>query len=417
VVSVLTPALVESRPQHGSKLALEFFKDEFELNWEMGRFGKPYVAIIDGFTMGGGAGISLPAQIRVATKKTVFAMPETKIGYSPDVGGNYYIAQLDGEVGAWLAITGQEVWGRAAYELGIATHYVEPENIPAMVEQLKQLENPTLDSVASIVAAYHVPAPEGAAVSSKESREGPSPITGAVRTFLDKTFGLGSIQEIYAALKAAEADASLAPEVQTWAKQQREVFDNRSPTGMAVALANYKLAKAAKRLNTALENDILMATGFVGNDRPTEEFTTGVTHVLITRGKGRAEWNPSDINDAKLTPAAIKKTFLDASAPHMSELPKLIFNPAPTTKEGPDSTWGKFRSRGLPAEDEVKAWVQGEAHGSGAFKLKENELINAVLDSRGERGGPREKEIVARVKATIALHTKADGDKYLDWVN
>lgn len=63
--------------------------------------------------MGGGAGISLPAQIRIATKKTVFAMPETKIGYAPDVGGNYYIAQLDGQIGAWLAITGQETWGRA----------------------------------------------------------------------------------------------------------------------------------------------------------------------------------------------------------------------------------------------------------------------------------------------------------------
>lgn len=104
---------MESRPTQGSKLALEFFKDEFQLNWEMGRFNKPYVAIIDGFTMGGGAGISLPAGIRIATKKTVFAMPETKIGYAPDVGGNYYIAQLDGEIGAWLAMTGQELWGRA----------------------------------------------------------------------------------------------------------------------------------------------------------------------------------------------------------------------------------------------------------------------------------------------------------------
>jgi 3-hydroxyisobutyryl-CoA hydrolase len=63
--------------------------------------------------VGGGCGIGLPAPIRIATSGTHFAMPETKIGYSPDVGVNYYLAQLDGAVGAWLAITGQDVFGRA----------------------------------------------------------------------------------------------------------------------------------------------------------------------------------------------------------------------------------------------------------------------------------------------------------------
>lgn len=56
----------------------------------------------------------MPAPIRIATSRTMFAMPETKIGYAPDVGVNYYLAQLDGAIGAWLAITGQEVFGRAA---------------------------------------------------------------------------------------------------------------------------------------------------------------------------------------------------------------------------------------------------------------------------------------------------------------
>lgn len=286
-----------------------------------------------------------------------------------------------------------------------------------MVEQLKELENPTLENVSALVSAYHVSAPEGVAPSSRDSREGPSPITGEIRAFLDKTFGLPSIQEIYAALKSAEADSSLSAEVKEWAGKQREIMDHRSPTGMAVALANFKLAKAAKRLNTALENDILMATGFVGNERPTEEFSTGVTHLLIDKGKGRANWSPSDINDAKLTPKAIKDTFLDASKPWMSELPKLNFVPEPTTKEGADSTWGQFRRFGLPAEAEVKAWIQGEAHGSGAFKVREAELITSIVESRGEAAGARQTEITNRVKQIVAQHTKKDGEGYLDWVN
>ena len=63
--------------------------------------------------VGGGAGIALPAPIRIATPRTHFAMPETKIGYSPDVGVSYYLAQLDGYIGAWLAVTGQDIFGRA----------------------------------------------------------------------------------------------------------------------------------------------------------------------------------------------------------------------------------------------------------------------------------------------------------------
>lgn len=69
--------------------------------------------LTDQYVVGGGGGISLPAHIRIATPRTIFAMPETKIGYSPDVGSNYYFAQLDGFIGAWLAVTGQEMYGRA----------------------------------------------------------------------------------------------------------------------------------------------------------------------------------------------------------------------------------------------------------------------------------------------------------------
>lgn len=73
----------------------------------------PLLAVTYAETVGGGAGIALPAQIRIATPRSHFAMPETKIGYSPDVGVTYYLAQLDGAVGAWLAVTGQDIFGRA----------------------------------------------------------------------------------------------------------------------------------------------------------------------------------------------------------------------------------------------------------------------------------------------------------------
>lgn len=69
--------------------------------------------ILTVFIVGGGVGLSGMAPFRIATETTVFAMPETKIGYAPDVGANYFLNRLDGELGTYLALTGEALKGRA----------------------------------------------------------------------------------------------------------------------------------------------------------------------------------------------------------------------------------------------------------------------------------------------------------------
>jgi 3-hydroxyisobutyryl-CoA hydrolase len=117
------------------KEALEFFRVEVQLDYELARLGKPYVVVMEGITsscpyllilscrfltlsnpcctVGGGAGLAYPAPIRIATATTNFAMPETAIGFAPDVGASFFLAQLDGYIGAWLGLTGESVFGRA----------------------------------------------------------------------------------------------------------------------------------------------------------------------------------------------------------------------------------------------------------------------------------------------------------------
>lgn len=306
-------------------------------------------------------------------------------------------------------------WELTNSELGIATHYVAPEVLPDIVRQLGALEDPTAEQVSALVASYHVPEEAGLEPSSKASREGPSPVRGAIRKFLDEAFGKNSIQEIYAAVKKGESDSSLPKEVQEWAAVQRKHMDERSPTGMAVALENFRLTQKAKRLNTTLENDIRMATGFAGTDRPTEDFSIGVTHLLVDKAKGRANWNPSSLEDKFCEPASIKANFFDPKAKHLQETPKLTFRPEPETQEGHDHTWGQFRRYGLPSESAVREWVQGENPQAGAFKVNEEELIQRMLESTGDAAGPRAKEFAARIKQVVAEHCKTDKDGYLDW--
>ncbi len=107
----------------------KFFHDEYQLNHLIQSYGKPVVAFMDGITMGGGVGISGPAQFRVATEATRLAMPETGIGLFPDVGGGWYLSRLKGRLGQYLALTGARLDGAECVWAGLATHYLPAENV------------------------------------------------------------------------------------------------------------------------------------------------------------------------------------------------------------------------------------------------------------------------------------------------
>ena len=139
-------------------------------------------------------------------------------------------------------------------ELGLATHYVPPEELDNIVLQLQNIEKPTLETISTIIASYAPPLAPSTPLSSKKSPDGPTVIKGEIREFLDNTFKLPSIAEVYKALEAAETDSSLSEEVKAWAKEQKGYMDVRSPTGMAIALETVKRARQAKRLDQTLQD-------------------------------------------------------------------------------------------------------------------------------------------------------------------
>jgi hypothetical protein len=85
----------------------KFFGTEYNVNYLIGNYKIPYIAIINGITMGGGLGLSVHGRYRVATEKTLIAMPETKIGLFPDVGGSYFLPRLQVNLGLYLGLTGK----------------------------------------------------------------------------------------------------------------------------------------------------------------------------------------------------------------------------------------------------------------------------------------------------------------------
>ena len=194
--------------QAGAPEATGFYREEYQLNRQIKTYPKPYIALIDGITMGGGVGVSVHGSHRVATEKTMFAMPETGIGLLPDVGGTYFLPRLAGETGAWLVLTGARLRGADSFAAGVATHFTASENIAALKDALS-----AGGDVDAILAAHHQ-APEGASLPVQQGD-------------IDRLFAGDSVAHIVAALEADGGD---------WAAQQAAAIASKSPTSAAVAL-------------------------------------------------------------------------------------------------------------------------------------------------------------------------------------
>ena len=103
---------------------LHFLRDEFRNCYRINTYPKPYVALIDGIVMGGGAGISIHGAHRVVGDGATFAMPETAIGFFPDIGASFFLPRLPDRFGTYLAMTAARINLGDVLALGLATAHV-----------------------------------------------------------------------------------------------------------------------------------------------------------------------------------------------------------------------------------------------------------------------------------------------------
>jgi enoyl-CoA hydratase len=199
-----------------------FFREEYELIRAIHRFPKPYIAIIDGITMGGGAGISVNGGYRIATERTLFAMPETAIGLFPDVGATRFLNRCPGHLGRYLGLTGARLGAAEALYCGLATHFVPRDRVAELVEKLGRLaweagrERERLDAVLTGFA-------EDPGSASLE----------ALRWAIDRCFAGGNVEEI---LESLGAEAAAGGAHADWAAETRAGLLTKSPTSLKLTL-------------------------------------------------------------------------------------------------------------------------------------------------------------------------------------
>ncbi|XP_040213099.1 3-hydroxyisobutyryl-CoA hydrolase, mitochondrial isoform X3 [Rana temporaria] len=235
---------VTNAGKSGDRLAQDFFREEYILNNAIGTCRKPYIAFIDGITMGGGVGLSVHGHFRVASEKTLFAMPETAIGLFPDVGGGYFLPRLPGKLGLYISLTGFRLKGRDVQKAGIATHFVESEKS-------------TADEEKPFILAEHLDK-------------------------INSLFTANSVEEIFENLKK---DGS------SFAQQQLQTLSKMSPTSLKMTFRQLKNGSSLTLQEVLTMEYRLSQACMRGHD-----FYEGVRAVLIDKDQN-PKWKPERLED------------------------------------------------------------------------------------------------------------------------
>lgn len=257
----------------GDPIAQDFFREEYILNNTIGTYQKPYVALIDGITMGGGVGLSVHGRFRVATEKTLFAMPETAIGLFPDVGGGYFLPRLQGKLGLFLALTGFRLKGRDVHRAGVATHFVESQKITDLEKELVELRSPSNAEVSRVLDSYQ----------EQSSLDAEKPfVLEQHRDAIDRLFNSNSVEGILHNLRTDGSPFSL---------KQAETLSKMSPTSMKITFKQLQHG-AAMSLQEVLVMEYRLSQACMRG----QDFYEGVRAVLIDKDQS-PRWSPSTLEE------------------------------------------------------------------------------------------------------------------------
>ncbi len=263
-------------------MTADFFREEYQLNRQIHAFPKPYVALIDGITMGGGVGLSVHGAVRLATERTLFAMPETAIGLFPDVGGSFFLPRLLGGIGLYLALTGARLKAADCLYSGIATHYAPAAELPKVFEALQGCDwRQVVSGLNTALGAVTVaPAEEGT--------------LAALRPAIDRCFlGKNSVEAVLAALAA---------EGSPWGQETLDLLAKRSPTSLRVSLEQLKRG-AQLAFDDCMTMEYRMSQAAM---RSGADFYEGIRAVLVDKDHA-PKWNPATL--AAVTPAMVDAFF------------------------------------------------------------------------------------------------------------
>ncbi len=241
--------------------SISFWRDEYVLDHTIATYPKPVVAVMDGIVLGGGVGISAHASHRVVTERTSVGMPETRIGFVPDVGGPWLLAHAPGELGTHLALTVATADGADAIALGMADVLVPSDLLP---ELARALETGQPDDVLARLAV-----------------DVPASSLAAERAWIDAAYAGDDVLAIVRRLRSSGIEA---------ARAAADEIEARSPTAVTITLAALRRAATRPDLRAALDQDLAVSTHLVG----VPDMAEGIRAQVIDKDRS-PRWHPATL--------------------------------------------------------------------------------------------------------------------------
>lgn len=258
----------------------KFFWHEYRLNRRVFHFPKPYIALMHGITMGGGAGVSIHGSHRIAAENFIFAMPETGIGFHPDIGACYFLPRCMDKTGWYLGLTGMQIKADDAHHIGIVDAIVAQKKFSSLIEKLcaTALGEDPCARVTEIINAFVI-------------SPNPAPLAEH-RVAIDHCFSQNSINEILTALQTSHTP---------WAKQIFEILQSRSPTSLLIAFRQLQESSTLS-FDECIRLDYRITLHFLQQ----HDFYEGIRAAIIDKDR-QPKWQPATLSE--INPAAIDKYF------------------------------------------------------------------------------------------------------------
>ncbi len=246
------------------RAAADFFREEYRLNSLIAHYPKPYLALMDGIVMGGGIGISAHGSHRIVTERSSLAMPETGIGFVPDVGATFLLSRAPDELGTYLGLCGGRIGAADAIACGLADLFVPSERLPALAAQLAGVGRADFKACLKTYA-------EAPPAGSFETR----------RAWIRECFSHSSVEVIVEALEREPEAAETAAEIR-----------KQSPTALKVTLEALRRARSLPDLDACLRQEYVVSL----NSMRFGDFVEGVRAAVIDKDRN-PRWDPAHFQD------------------------------------------------------------------------------------------------------------------------
>ncbi|KAI8083585.1 ClpP/crotonase-like domain-containing protein [Thamnidium elegans] len=336
--------------------ALYFFQDKFGLVQMIATLQTPYVSVLDGYALGGALGLFVHGPFRIATEKTIFAIPEISLGAFLNSGSSFYLSRLDGEIGTYLALTGQRLEGIDTFFTGIATHYIPSSRLAALEDRLIDLETSEHEIIQRVLEKFVEQKPTDKIGFNMDTRE-----------IIDRCFQYNTAQDIINALDKEKPT--------TWIRQTKQKLLSVSPTSLKVTLKSLRKAR-----HMSLVECLAMEFDLIQKFLVTKDFHEGVEATFLDKPRRKPQWQPPQL--AGITEDDIDQLYFLEPSPNPLSLPsKLDLRKYP---------YARFA---LPSQEEVRLAVTGEGP---EFKMEgrlkeQDEIVTWFVNGHKNKWGVKEK--------------------------